>query len=41
MKRPEIYENQRNSIANDYFKTLPIQEQLFLIEELEKIFKIK
>ena len=27
----KFYENQRNSIANDYFKTLPIQEQLFLI----------
>ena len=34
----KFYENQRNSVANDYFKTLPIQEQLLLIEELEKNF---
>ena len=34
----KFYENRKSSISNNYFRQLPIQEQLLLIEELEKNF---
>ena len=34
----KFYENRKKSVSNNYFKHLPIQEKLLLIEELEKNF---